>query len=193
MHALSAVARTEAGTVWQLPGARAVRVRPVQPLDAAGEQAFFSGLSLDSRHLRFHFGLRELSPRLLAQFTELDPDWHRAWVAETLEPLPRIVADARFVRLRDRPDQAEFAIAVADDWQGRSLGRRLIGLLMHEARTQGLDRLFGDVLVENHRMLALLRDLGAEHHGHADGPQLVRSVLRLQASRPEADPRASTP
>ena len=39
------------------------------------------------------------------------------------EPVRRLIAVARYVRLPDDPDAAEVAIVVADDWQGR--GRRL--------------------------------------------------------------------
>ena len=50
----------EAAERWLLAGGREVGLRPIAAADAAAEQAFFSGLSLDSRHKRFHVGLREL-------------------------------------------------------------------------------------------------------------------------------------
>jgi acetyltransferase len=74
---------------------------------------------------------------------------------------------------------AEFALAVADDWQGRGLGRRLMAHLVADARRQGLQRLFGDVLAENRRMLVLMRESGARLQPHPDGPQLVRAVVEL--------------
>ncbi|MBI3348191.1 MAG: GNAT family N-acetyltransferase [Burkholderiales bacterium] len=165
--------------VWQLPGRHAIRLRPIGTADAAAEQAFVSGLSLDSRHKRFHVGLRELSPALLKLLTDVDQRLHRAWVAEALAPGHAVVADARYVRDADHPEQAEFAIAVADDWQGRGLGRRLIAHLAAHARAHGVQRLHGDVLADNRRMLALMRDQGARLLAHPDGAQLVRVSLSL--------------
>lgn len=173
------LAEPAAAEVWQLPGGRAVRLRPVAATDAGAEQAFFSGLSLDSRHKRFHVGLRELSPALLKLLTEVDQRQHVAWVAEALEPGLPVVADARYVHEADRPERAEFAVAVADDWQGRGLGRRLIAHLTTHARQYGVQDLYGDVLADNRRMLALMRDQGARLMAHPDGATLVRAVLQL--------------
>jgi acetyltransferase len=168
------------GERWTLTGGRVLQLRPLVPEDAAAERAFFNGLSLDSRVQRFHFGLRELSPALLKLLTEVDQRLHRAWVLELPGPEGAVViADARFVIDSARPATAEFALAVADAWQGRGLGRRLMAHLIAQARSQGLRELVGDVLAENRRMLALLRDQGVSLLGHPDGPQLVRAVLAL--------------
>ncbi|MFG6489492.1 GNAT family N-acetyltransferase [Roseateles sp. BYS78W] len=164
---------------WTLTGDRVAWVRPLEPGDAGAEQRFFNGLSLDSRHQRFHFGLRELSPALLQLLTDVDQRLHRAWVVEAESPGRPVVADARFVCDPEQPEVAEFALAVADDWQGRGLGRRLMAHLVHQARRQQLHGLFGDVLAENRRMLVLMREFGARLQSHADGPQLVRAVLDL--------------
>ncbi|MCE4536506.1 GNAT family N-acetyltransferase [Pelomonas sp. P7] len=167
------------GERWTLAGGHVLHLRPLAPGDAAAEQVFFNGLSLDSRVLRFHFGLRELSPSLLKLLTEVDQRLHRAWVLVLPGPEGAIVADARFVADPARTGAAEFALAVADAWQGRGLGRRLMAHLITEARRQGLRELSGDVLADNRRMLALLRDLGVRLLGHPDGPQLIRAEMTL--------------
>ncbi|WIT13169.1 GNAT family N-acetyltransferase [Paucibacter sediminis] len=170
----------------RLPRGRAVLLRAIGAQDAAATQAFVAGLSLDARHKRFHVGLRQLSPELLRQMTEVDQHQHVALVAQALWPLPaqpapQLVADARYVRSPTHPDEAEFAIAVADDWQSLGLGRALMARLSGHARAQGLRALTGDVLVENRRMLVLMRGLGAGTRAHPDGPQLVRVVFELDA------------
>lgn len=169
-----------------LPGGRAVLLRPVHPGDAPGEQAFVSSLSLASRQKRFHVGLRQLSPSTLRQMTEVDQQEHVALVAEVVtdahqpEPRPaRLVADARYVRLPHQPGEAEFAIAVADEWQSLGLGRALMARLARHAKARGLSALIGDVLPENRRMLVLMRGLGAESRPHPDGPALVQVVFAL--------------
>lgn len=168
---------------WHLQGAHVARLRPLAAGDVCAEQTFFNGLSLDSRHQRFHFGLRELSPALLKLLTEVDQRLHRAWVVELATPAgPVVIADARFVCDPEQPTVAEFALAVADDWQGRGLGRRLVAHLVADARRRGVRELFGDVLAENRRMLALMREFGMRLRSHPDGAQLVRATLRLDGS-----------
>lgn len=165
---------------WPLPGGHVARLRPLVPGDARAEQRFFNGLSLDSRHQRFHFGLHELSPSLLKLLTEVDQRLHRAWVVELATPAgPVVIADARYVCDPEQPTVAEFALAVADDWQGRGLGRRLVAHLIAEARRHGVRELFGDVLAENRRMLALMREIGMKLRPHPDGAMLVRAVLAM--------------
>jgi len=178
-HAAQAPAAAQGAETWALAGERLVSLRPIAAADAAAEQAFFSALSLDSRHKRFHVGLRELSPGLLKLLTEVDQSEHVAWVVESIEPGHPVIADARYVHEASRPERAEFALAVADDWQGRGLGRRLIAHLMAHARHHGVRHLYGDILADNRRMLALMRDRGARMTAHPDGPQLVRAVLDL--------------
>ncbi|MEK8030235.1 GNAT family N-acetyltransferase [Ideonella sp. DXS29W] len=170
-----------------LPGRRNVLLRPIQPQDAEAEQAFVAGLSLAARHFRFHVGLRQLSPAMLRQMTEIDHRDHVALVAVADAPAEprRIVADARYVRLADAPTEAEFAIAVADDWQSLGLGRTLMDRLARHARGQGLHALVGDVLPENRRMLVLMRGLGATTRPHPDGPQMVQAVFPLQSGMPQ--------
>jgi len=167
-----------------LPGSRAVVLRPVLPQDADAEQAFVGALSLASRHKRFHVGLRQLSAAILRQMTEIDYRDHVALVAQVLDENyppnvePPIVADARYVRLAGT-NEAEFAVAVADEWQSLGLGRALMARLARHAKSQGLAALIGDVLPENRRMLVLMRGLGAHTRPHPDGPQLVQMVYPL--------------
>ena len=125
---------------------------------------------------------RELAA--LQQLTRIDQDRHVAWVAQpavlpgtTEEPSP-LVADARYVRADD-PEEAEFAVAVADAWQRQGLARSLLCLLARHAARRGIRRLAGDVLVENTPMLALLRSLGGELRWRAGEPGMVRAALAL--------------
>ena len=143
----------------ELADGRSVRLSPVNPQDASAERAFVGALSLTSRYRRFHFGLRELSPEASRAMTEIDQHHHVAFVARPIGG-ETIVADARYVLRADSGD-AEFAIAVADDWQGAGLGRALLNRLAAHARERGVQRLFGDVLWGNPSMLGLVRSLGA--------------------------------
>jgi GNAT superfamily N-acetyltransferase len=158
----------------ELNDGRCVSLAPVNPQDAAAEQAFVGGLSLTSRYRRFHFGLRELSPEASRAMTEIDQHHHVAFVARPSDDEnAAIVADARYVMRADSAE-AEFAIAVADEWQGAGLGRALLTRLAAHARAQGVQRLFGDVLWGNPSMLALVRSLGAQLRRNPGDSTVVR-------------------
>ncbi|HET9643540.1 MAG TPA: GNAT family N-acetyltransferase [Burkholderiaceae bacterium] len=146
---------------FHLADGRQVLLRPIEPQDAEAEQAFVRRLSLASRQRRFHIGIRELAPQMLREFTEVDQRRHVAIVAQVCGPhAPLLVADARYVRNDDDAD-AEFAIAVADDWQGQGLGTRLLHRLARLACHAGVHRLYGEVLHGNEPMIAMLRREGA--------------------------------
>ena len=73
---------------------------------------------------------------------------------------------------------AEFALVVADPFQGHGLGRHLMEWLIYVARDRGVRRLVGLVLRENRPMLELLRSLGFTA-APSDEPTAVEAVLEL--------------
>ncbi len=157
-----------------LSDGRRVTLAPISPLDAPAERAFVGALSLTSRYRRFHFGLRELSPEASRAMTEIDQHHHVAFVARASDDDDAaIVADARYVMRADSAD-AEFAIAVADEWQGAGLGRALLMRLAAHARQNAVQRLFGDVLWGNPAMLALVCSLGAALRRNPGDSTVVR-------------------
>jgi acetyltransferase len=174
LAAFSAPARRPAvrDDLIELGDGRRVLLAPVRPHDAPAERSFVEALSLNSRYRRFHFGLRELSPEQSRAMTEIDQHHHVAFVARP-EDESSIIADARYVRRADSAD-AEFAIAVADAWQGAGLGRELLQRLAAHARAHGVRRLFGDVLWGNGPMIALARSLGARLARNPDDATVVR-------------------
>jgi acetyltransferase len=172
-----------AATVIELTDGRRVTLEPVQPVDSAGERAFVNALSQASRYRRFHFGLRELSPEQARAMTEIDQHHHVAFVARPLGATA-IVADARYVMRADSAD-AEFAIAIADAWQGAGLGRLLLTRLTAHAREHGVDRLFGDVLWGNAPMIQLARQLGATLRRVPGDATVVRVEFDLGATSRE--------
>ena len=166
---------------------RRVHVSPVQAQDADAERDFVGALSLTSRYRRFHFGLRELTPEQSRAMTEIDQHHHVAFVARpSEEPHAPIVADARYVLRADSAD-AEFAIAIADGWQGAGLGRALLTHLLAHAREQGLRRLFGDVLWSNPAMLALVRSMGAQLMRNPGDATSVRVEFVVDAPQAQTD------
>jgi len=163
-----------------LADGRHVVVRSIRPRDAEALQAFFAALSPRSRRRRFHLGVNTLSQTMLRSLTEVDQDHHVALVAladsNVGEGEPTIVAEARYVLLSDLCD-AEFAIAVADDWQSIDLGRTLLRRLVQDARRAGNRRLVGDLLADNLPMRALVRKLGGRIVAHPESASLRRAIF----------------
>jgi RimJ/RimL family protein N-acetyltransferase len=153
--------------------------RAVRREDAAMLQAFVRGLSVTSRRRRFWSTLHELPPSLLEAFTDVDNPRQFGLVAEVSGPSGcRIVADARYVGEADGRD-AEVAIVVADAWQRRGLGRRMLRLLQDAAHAADYDRLFGMVESDNDAMRALARSSGFSRVGPSDEPGADRFECRL--------------
>jgi GNAT superfamily N-acetyltransferase len=91
--------------------------------------------------------------------TKVDND-RRLGVVAIAADSGQLVAHAGLERDHRQPDRAEFAVAVADPYQGCGLGRVLLGRLVEAARQTGIRWLIGEVLANNHRMLPLLRHSG---------------------------------
>lgn len=135
-----------------------VRLRPIRPGDKPRLLEAFERLSEESRYRRFFTPMKELSPAALAYLTEVDHHDHEAVVALTREG--DLVGVARYVRSESDPSQAEAAVTVIDDWQGRGLGRMLLQRLARRARAAGVRQFTALVKVENPAALELLRGLG---------------------------------
>jgi GNAT superfamily N-acetyltransferase len=136
-----------------------VEIRPITPDDRAGLTAGFERLSELSRYRRFLSPTSHLSARQLAYLTDVDHHDHEALVA--IDPSSRDgLAVARYVRSAQNPGEAEFAVAVADDWQRRGLGTALLRQLAARARAEGITRFTGFVLEDNQPMRGLLQSLG---------------------------------
>ncbi len=89
-----------------------------------------------------------------------------------------LIGVARYVRDKTG-DSAEFALVVADSWQGRGIGSRLLGKLIEAAHRRRVKRLYGDILATNRPMLELARKLGFELGRHED-PTITRAFLDLR-------------
>jgi RimJ/RimL family protein N-acetyltransferase len=154
-----------------------VEIRPIVPDDADGLNDAFEHLSKESRYLRFLSPKPHLSARELTYLTQVDHSDHEALLA--IDAMThRVVGVARYVRARESPDEAEFAELIADEWQGRGLGRELLRALAVRAREERIGWFTALVLSQNRSMLHVLAALGeVERSPSAAGTIEVR--LRL--------------
>jgi acetyltransferase len=151
-----------------------VTIRPIRPDDGELEQEFVRGLSAEARYFRFMDAVRELSPRMVSHFTRVDYDRHLALIATAERDGGEIeVAVARYVAQEDG-ERCEFAVVVADAWQRKGLGRRLLEALMAAARNAGIRVMYGDVLAGNSGMLRLMDSMGYGMRFNSRDPRLMR-------------------
>jgi len=156
-----------------------VTIRPIRPEDEELEQDFVRHLSDESRYYRFRETVRELSPRMLSHFTRVDYDRHMALIAVGERDGHEIqVGVARYVADADR-QRCEFAIVIADDWQRKGLGTRLLQALMDAARGAGIREIYGEVLASNRKMLQLTARLGFRACPDESDPHVVRVETTL--------------
>jgi len=174
---------TELITTWRLADGSSASLRPIRPEDAEMEQEFVKNLSDNSRYFRFMNSVRELTPAMLARFTQIDYDREMAFVAVREEGGREIeIGVARYVANPDA-QTCEFAIVVAEAWHGKGLGRRMLERLIEVARSRGLKAMVGHVLAVNQSMLALCGKLGFEVSDHPDDGTLKRVTLILDSRR----------
>jgi acetyltransferase len=152
------------------PKAASVRVRPVSQADGERIQAFVRGLSVESRRARFFSPIRELSSEQLERMTQLAFPETVGLVAETADATRQLVGIAQYASDDEGP---EFAVVVADAWQARGVGRRLVRQIVALAGVAGFAVLRGFVLGSNAAMLTLARSIGFTVVPDRD-PTLVR-------------------
>jgi RimJ/RimL family protein N-acetyltransferase len=152
-------------------------IRPIRPDDKALLADGLRRLSPQSAQRRFLTPKRSFSRAELRYLTEVDGRDHVALVVEYLaDPVRRLIAVGRFVRLQDDPEAAEVAFTVADDWQGRGVGSLLGEKLAAEARLLGIRRFTATMASDNvpaHRLMAKLTAQLEQHHAGGGVDELV--------------------
>jgi len=135
-------------------------IRPIRSEDAESEQKFVRELSVQAKQFRFMGTLNELSPTMLARFTQIDYGREMALVALTEEGGKFVQQGvARYVINSDNTS-CEFAIVVSDKHQHQGIGTRLMKALLDAARYHDLKVIEGSVLSTNKNMLKLMEELG---------------------------------
>ena len=143
-----------------------VVLRLLTPADKPLLKTGFDKLSPQSRYARFLVPKAHLSEDELRYLTEIDQEHHFAIGAVREDRdghgAPVGVGIARFIRLPNLHATAEAAVAVADDTQGKGLGRVLFLRLCAAAAERGIERFRCEVLGSNTAMRALVEAIAPE-------------------------------
>ncbi len=152
---------------WKLADGTPVVIRPIRPEDEPLTIDFHTSLSEETVHLRY-FGFLKgealITHERLVQVCYGDYDREINLVAERIQAgrnQRQIIAIARLIKSYGA-NEAELAIVISDDWQGKGLGTKLLRDLLEIGCTEGLERIVGYVLPENYVMQRICRKQGFE-------------------------------
>jgi acetyltransferase len=174
--------RSEIVENWILLDGSAATLRPIRASDMELERAFVRNLSPQSKFKRFMGELKELSPEQLHAFTHPDRERESVYVViRSTAAGEEEIAVARYILEADGRS-CEFAITVADAWQGKGVAGRLMRALIRDAKARGLVSMNGFVLGANNRMLNFVRKLGFRIEFDRDDPAV--RVARLDLGEP---------
>ncbi|MCI0652369.1 MAG: acetate--CoA ligase family protein, partial [Planctomycetes bacterium] len=144
---------------------RQLSVRPIRPEDDVALRAFFESLDPGDSYFRFFRSVRQPERSQIARYAQIDYDREMAFVAfegGEIAALAQALTD---------PDNiaAEYSLVVLAKLRGRGLGGRLLAKLIDYQRARGTERLVGQVLTQNARMMRLVSELGFELRGELPG------------------------
>jgi acetyl coenzyme A synthetase (ADP forming)-like protein len=140
-----------------------VELRAIQPADIEMVRDLFRRVSPQSRYLRFHSHVSELSEADLIRFTTIDVEKVFGVVATLGERTgEKVIGVGHY--FRTEPATAEVAFLVEDTHQGRGIATQILDALTETARTQGIDTFEAYVLGENRSMMDVFQAAGYPVH-----------------------------
>jgi ribosomal protein S18 acetylase RimI-like enzyme len=166
----------------------AAAIRPVRPADLAALRDFFTGLSAQTRYLRF-FGPVTPNAALLHLLSGAAANVDAVVAIRA----GLIVGHAMAVDGTDPEDRSgarvtDIGVVVADAWQGRGLGSALVRALVARAQARGVTSLGMDVLHANPRALAMIKG-----HWPAAGLDVSPDCVTVRIPLPQDEPRRPSP
>jgi acyl-CoA synthetase (NDP forming)/GNAT superfamily N-acetyltransferase len=163
-----------------------VEIRPAGPGDFDAVKAMHQAMSPDNTYLRF-FNVSRLAAETEAKRIARDPAPGQAALLALADNT--VVGVASYVVLREHPERAEVAFAVADDMHHRGIATLLLEHLVSYARSHQITTFVADTLTENKAMLGVFADAGLPVRR-----RYVEGVYRLTfpLPSPETDPLGPT-
>ena len=155
-------------TPWRLNDGTEVTLRPIRPEDEPIEHEFVRGLSSETSRFRFFQIIKDLSHEDLVRFCNIDYDREMAFIAEIREGDRKIEIGVSRLILESNKKRGEFAVVIADKYQGKGLGIKLVDMLIEVAREKGVEVIYGVVMSENLKMINLCESLGFTTHRKQD-------------------------
>jgi len=163
---------------WRMRDGTEILLRPIEPEDEPLEHEMLTTLSEETLRGRFFQVIKNITHEMLTRYCNIDYDREMAIVGEVREGEKRRIIGIG--RLISEPDfkKGEFAVVVHDDYQGKGLGYKLVGLLIGIGHEKGLEKIYGIVLTDNKAMLTICHELGFSTKDLGDGTTWVELPLK---------------
>ncbi len=137
-----------------------VMFRAIRPEDEPRWHELLASCSAESLRARFFSTIGKTTHKMATRYCYIDYDREMAIVALINEgDSKRMIGVGRLVADPDHTD-AEYAILVADKWQGHGLGNMLTSYCLKTAQHWGIQRVYGGTMIDNRRMIATFKEQG---------------------------------
>ena len=133
-------------------------VRPIRPDDEFLIRDLLVHVSKEDLRLRFFNSIKEFSHQFIAKLTQLD--YARAMAFVAIDEASSEMLGVVWLYSDSIHETGEYAILLRSDLHGRGLGWVLMQLIIEYAKSEGLSRIYGEILQENSVMLKMCRELG---------------------------------
>jgi acetyltransferase len=135
-------------------------LRPIKPEDEPMWHELLGSCSKESIRFRFSSLIKQTTHEMASRYCYIDYDREIAIVAEVEEEdrrkligVGRLVADANH-------EEAEYAVLIADRWQGRGIGGMLTDYCVEVAKRWGVKRVVAETSKDNTRMVTTFQNRG---------------------------------
>ncbi len=152
-----------------------ILLRPIKPEDEPMWHKLLASCSRESLFFRFRYLFKQTTHEMATRFCFIDYDREIAIVAELEEDDQRkLIGVGRLVADADHTD-AEYAVLVADAYQGIGLGALLTDYCLEICNRWGIGTVVAETAPGNHRMLSIF-----EHRGFESDRSLSSDVVLLR-------------
>jgi len=138
-----------------------VLLRPIKPEDENMWLDMFKTFSEETVRFRFFRIIKDTPHEVRTRYCNIDYDREMGIVAEVeRNGKKQLLGVARLIQDPARPDEAEFAVVVTDEYQRQGLGSEFLDFLIEFAKDKKLSEINGVVLKDNYPMITLCREKG---------------------------------
>jgi acetyltransferase len=157
--------------------------RPIKPEDEPAWKELLASCSDESIRMRFRALLKRNCHEVATRYCFIDYDREMSIVAELQENGANGMIGVGNLCSDQNREAAEFAILVADAWQGKGVGHLLTEYCIRIAHDWGLQSVYAETSRRNRRMVSLFEKQGFDvRHLPEDALVVVNKSLELAGS-----------